>query len=245
MSTSAQKFYPSPSTVTYYIGDVLIDDIFRVDFQRKVSHQPIWGYDSRKYDFVAQGKEVVTGNIIINYRYPGYLRVAIENARLTSEITHVAVQQHFDNNISEVDDPAFLHSIDSMTLSQKAGVLSNKILKLSAATAHGVGSRNQALVDELKSTLRNNYGSEAEPDILDNLSSPLDDKLITPFDLKLRYGFQNVAGGYIRTIKDCILIGESQTISASAGVSNDMSSSAQPILEVYSFFAKEIVVSKR
>ena len=82
----AARFYPTPSTCTYTLhksnkygdnhgGDaMLVDDMYRVDFQRRISHQPIYGYDDTQFAFVAQGKELVTGNMIINFRYPGYLR---------------------------------------------------------------------------------------------------------------------------------------------------------------------------
>lgn len=239
MVVNNTRFYPSPSVVTYYIKDVWIDDIFRVDFQRKVNYQPIWGYDSRKYDFVTKGKELVTGNIVINYRYPGYLRAAIKRAQIIDEGTTSIVDKQLSNQPTDVDDPAFIHTLDSLTLEQKAALVGNKLLF--ASDAKGLG-KNQALIDILKSTLRNNYGSDPQEDMLHSLDSPLSETDIMPFDLRLQYGFPNSNGTYSRIIKNCILIGESETISASAGVSSDMSSSAQPILEVYSFFAREITV---
>ncbi len=87
------KHYPTPSTTTYYVGEFQIDDIFRVDFQRKITDQPIWGYGSREFDFIARGREIVTGNIIINFRYPGYLRNVIESRRVQEEKTVKAIAE--------------------------------------------------------------------------------------------------------------------------------------------------------
>ena len=241
MALVNSRFYPSPSNVTYYIGDLLIDDIFRVDFQRKVSHQPVWGYDSSKYDFVAKGKEVVSGNIIIDYRYPGYLRAAIKKYYDNRKATGMDVEIKFKDPERLPYDATFLKSIDSLTLAQKASVISNQLVKGSSSNAA------QVLLTQLKKDLNKVNGVAPLQDDIggDNFyQSILDTGEIYPFDLTVRYGFQNTSGGYVRVFKDCIIIGESQTVNASAGMGDDLSSSAQPILEVYSFFAKTIRVEK-
>mgnify|MGYP007114377421 CR=1 FL=1 len=50
-------------------------------------------------------------------------------------------------------------------------------------------------------------------------------------------------GGFRRIIRDCVIVGESSTYSAAAGAGNDMSSSAQPIFEIYPFFARTVDVT--
>lgn len=254
-----QRFYPSPSTVTYFINDILIDDMFRVDFQRKVNYQPIWGYDSRKFDFIAKGKEIVTGNLIINYRYPGYLRAAIKSAQESNDAIRVAAEREIESKQNSAIGQGFLQEIDSQILEDKSKTLSNLILKNSTSlfnrqvseisagtrTEFNIGTfRNQSLVNELKSKLRSYYGSEPEEEQNNDFLSPLDEDDIIAFDLTMSYGFEGRGQPYSRIIKDCVLIGESETVSASAGISDDMSSSAQPILEVYSFFARTIEVKQ-
>lgn len=265
---NTQRFYPSPSTVTYFINDILIDDMFRVDFQRKVNYQPIWGYDSRKFDFIAKGKEIVTGNLIINYRYPGYLRAAIKAAGEANDATRIAAEREIENKQNSAIEQGFLQEIDSQILEDKSKILSNLILKNSKSLFYkrnstslfnrqvsdlsagmradlNIGTfRNQSLVNELKSKLRSYYGSEPEEEQNNDFKSPLDEDDIIAFDLTMSYGFEGRGQPYSRIIKDCVLIGESETVSASAGISDDMSSSAQPILEVYSFFARTIEVKQ-
>ena len=75
------KFFPTPSTTKCYVNDIEVDDMFRVDFKRNINHQPIYGYDDQQYGFVAKGKELVSGQIIINFRYPGYLTALIKNSK--------------------------------------------------------------------------------------------------------------------------------------------------------------------
>jgi hypothetical protein len=70
------------------------------------------------------------------------------------------------------------------------------------------------------------------------------DKDHKPFDIIVRYGFQDRPGGYVRVFKDINLIGEEQVVSAQAGAGGDISSSAQPLLEVYPFFCRTIEVKK-
>jgi hypothetical protein len=258
---NTQRFYPSPSTVTYFINDVWIDDMFRVDFQRKVNYQPIWGYDSRKFDFIAKGKEIVTGNLIINYRYPGYLRAAIKNSNNSNDALRLIVQREIENRQDSAIGDTFLQEIDSQTIEQKSRLLSNKIISANRTLFNEYGNvatqsinrsgridartfRNQSLINDLKSKLRSYYGSESEEEQISDFSSPLDENEIMTFDLTMSYGFEGRGQTYSRIIKDCVLIGESETVSASAGISDDMSSSAQPILEVYSFFARTIEVKQ-
>lgn len=59
------------------------------------------------------------------------------------------------------------------------------------------------------------------------------------FDVKIVYG--DVEGYHLsKTLRDCHITGESQTISGSATGGGDMSSSGSPIFEVYSFFCKSV-----
>lgn len=249
MLNRTRRFYPTPSTITYYIGDLLIDDVFRVDFQRKVSHQPIWGYDSKLYDFVAQGKEIVTGNIIINYRYPGYLKNAINRYAAGALETSEQVKVRFEEDQKVTYSPTFFATLDSLDIDQKASFLANTLLQKSGnSKLHINNGVVEKSISRIKQDIRKVYGanssSEETPGDGDFFKSPLDERTILSFDLTTRYGFQNISGGYIRKFKDCILIGESETVSSSAGAGGDMSSSAQPILEIYPFFARTIETIK-
>lgn len=245
MASRTRRFYPTPSNVTFYIGDLLIDDMFRVDFTRKVSHQPIWGYDSKQYDFIAQGKEIVTGNIIINYRYPGYLKNAITRYNISGLETAQSVQKRFEDDRKVTYPPSFFATLDSLDIENRAKVLGNVLLQYTKPNA--IGSVETA-ISQVKKDIRKNFGSnsidEEEASDADFFKSPLDEKGLLVFDLTVRYGFQNVPGGYIRKFKDCLLLGESNCVSASAGHGGDMSSSAQPILEIYPFFCRTIEILK-
>lgn len=254
------KFYPSPSVVTYYINGLFIDDVFRVDFERKVTHQPIWGFDSQTYDFVARGKEVVSGNIIVNFRYPGYLKAAIQHSKSAIKDVNVSMQ---DQNRS------YIQTLDPLSLSERMKSLSYKMGPVKVDTVptqnldgswnlHGgpsinlrnvpgqKGGAGATMIGVLKEELMKKYGSMPQEESQESAiySSVLDEEKITPFDLVVRYGMQGISSGFVRVFKECVIIGEGQTVSANAGVGGDLSSSAQPILEIYPFFCRTIVVEK-
>jgi hypothetical protein len=251
----ANRFYPTPATVKYYINDIELDDMYRVDFQRSINYQPIYGYNSMQYDFVAKGKELVNGNLIINYRYPGYLAMAILNALLASNSTKDAMSTIDDRKNLKFKDNKF-KTEQLINYLDKANISTNDKLKTIANSIKESLDFDKALTNEnIANILQDKYikklpkdsGSLANQlkstqDKKSVLSSILDYQRVIKFDLTVRYGFQDVES-YVRIFKDCVITGEGETVSAAAGGGNDISSSAQPILEIYPFFAKTIITS--
>jgi len=250
---NGKRFYPTPSTVNWYIRDMHIDDMYRVDFQRRRSDQPIWGYDSEYFDFVAKGKQIIVGNIILNYRYPGYLRNAILNQSYNNFDNIQLVEAKLKAEANQHETTRFYQNVDSLEVEDRLKILGGEVMRLNQKnnTQHSVGKTN-VLIDRLKSNMRKIYSTHRNDeentlstgDANDFFKSILDEKELHFFDLKARYGFQNVSGGYIRVFKDVLIVGESETVNAAAGVGGDMSSSAQPILEVYPFIARQIIINK-
>jgi hypothetical protein len=241
------KFYPTPSTTSYYINEFLIDDVYRVDFKRDVRKQPIFGYDSQRWDFVARGKEIVTGNVVINFRYPGYMRNMIkENARrsrdTTTKINNLLRQRSEEGHNQQAYE--LMKTVDGVaSVDQKLELVGNYLLNLSvqdqAPNIEKTTSRiaNNPNIDvrpspEVRSNdiflaLKRNFEKRQffdsltlEEDLghVPAMDSPLDEDH-DPFDITVRYGFRGVQGGYVRIFKDVHLIGEGQVVSASAGVS--------------------------
>ena len=65
--------YPTPAQITVSIGDVWLDDALRVEFREESPKIPIFGYDERRPSVFADGRSYVSGSIVINYRFPGYI----------------------------------------------------------------------------------------------------------------------------------------------------------------------------
>jgi hypothetical protein len=288
---TASRVYPTPSTTTYYMvsssdgKEYRIADMFRVDFQRRASKQPIYGYNSTQFDFVAKGKELVTGNLVINFRYPGYLynylAVAMaENAR-SEALTSKALYNKpgiFDFNPSAPDTFATIESMENNE--DKMNALANLLVHQQTDTdphqyfsslgasfkdpvawkGDTVDMQDVALGTQMqlammiKDMYKNKFSrggierggrafSSTEGTGLD-AESPLSRS--GKFDIVVKYGHKHatmpgdVSTSFQRKFSECYLVGEEETVSASAGVGNDLSSSAQPILEIYPFFCKTI-----
>lgn len=65
--------YFSGSQCFLYIGDVWIDEVTSLRYQRTQNKQPIYGYASQLFDDVAAGQVLVQGQFTINYKEQGYL----------------------------------------------------------------------------------------------------------------------------------------------------------------------------
>ena len=288
-----RRIYPTPSTTKYYIsqsggGDLhLIDDMYRVDFQRRVSHQPVYGYNSRRFDFVAQGKELTTGNLVINFRYPAYLynlvAVALVEKKLNDDAASKAIWkgerlpgmldfdpantfatlQGMENSEDKLkfmanilfDDHAHLSAVGGAKNKNYYSSLSNLKSIDTQFDTSGISSRNPInsqlkLAELVKDMYKRKFaGAEPAPDVADG---PLDRGLFDPndgFDIIVQYGpdtnIKPLSSTFSRIFRDCYLTGEEETVSATAGVGNDLSSSAQPILEIYPFFCKNVETKPR
>jgi hypothetical protein len=250
------KYYPTPSSTTYYINEYIIDDMFRVDFNRQVKHQPIWGYDSTKYDFIAKGKEIVTGNLIINFRYPGYLRNVLTEHRARTDAVEGWLQRKNMadvNNIVKADQElgeSLLETFDNtFHISEKNALVSNIMLGEREQSAARQSKELDQNILAIKKSLEERFfmsthSTEEESPTGARLDSPMDGGEIINFDMSVRYGFQGVPGGFVRVFKDVVLLGEQETVSASVNMGGDMSSSAQPILEIYPFVCRTIEIKE-
>ena len=287
------RVYPTPSTTTYWIrqgtggAEYKIDDIYRVDFQRRVNHQPIYGYNSKQFDFVAQGKELVSGNLVINFRYPAYLynlmAVAKVEAKISADATRKAIYR--EPSMMDFDPGNVYETIQSMpTTPDKLSYLANILVTAGAGSSVGgpaymagqdyyssIGGmqhtpalaepgafpgnynvKNQMrLANMVKNLYRSKFSSREEHP---NEHIARHDLLSigSKFDIVVKYSHVHsriskgsLSSTFTRVFKDCHLVGEEETVSASAGVGNDLSSSAQPILEIYPFFCKTVYTEPR
>lgn len=65
--------YFSGSQMFLYIGDVWIDEITSLQYERRQNKTPIYGYASQLYDDLAAGQVIIQGQFSINYKEQGYL----------------------------------------------------------------------------------------------------------------------------------------------------------------------------
>ena len=211
--------YYTPCNVGIYIGGYKVSDAFRVDWDARDSKTPLYGWADETYSAVTNGRKIVTGRLVINYKYPGYLSAAI------TEFTKG------QNPINEAEIVKANDEFDQ--LRGKSSEERVKFLAQLAAKNYGDNRLGTVTKDPF-------MGPNYDPNNMANYSIEAYKQKNT-FDILVTYGDILKEEHIEVTLKDAYIVGQSQTISASATGGGDVSSSGSPIYEIYSFFAKEIV----
>jgi len=215
------KYY-TPCNVGIYVGGYKVSDAFRVDWDARDSKTPLYGWADETYSAVTNGRKIVTGRLVINYKYPGYLSAAIDE---------------FTRGQNPINEAEIVKANDEFD--QLRGKSSEERVKfLTQLAAKNYGD------NVLEGFARNFSGSSIDfGNGLRNYGSGFIEayKQKNTFDILVVYGDILKEEHIEVTLKDVYIVGQSQTISASATGGGDVSSSGSPIYEIYSFFAKKIV----
>jgi len=77
-----QPGYPyfSPCQISLYVGDIWIDDMADIQYEVRDEKLPVYGFADQYYRATLRGRTIVTGVLVINFRFKGYLSNAIYNA---------------------------------------------------------------------------------------------------------------------------------------------------------------------
>jgi hypothetical protein len=73
----SNRIYYTPAQVTVFLNSYLIDDACAIAYDAIDNWLPMWGHNDRVYRTLAQGTTIVTGDLIVRFRYHGYLKRAI------------------------------------------------------------------------------------------------------------------------------------------------------------------------
>jgi hypothetical protein len=234
MSLHPSKQYPSPAEVKIYIGpEKWIDDAYRIDYSVTNSRVPLYDYTSPYFKQVAEGNHIVQGQIIINYRFPGYLKRAF--------LKEMMRDSDFANDMKKQ------HDITRELIGKNP---SERVELLLAAKKLGTFEATKMLSEDLFSSDKYTDFKDLSKDklymkkkIKDNSGVALEDVATShtmyPFSIVIKYGGEESL--YQKRIEHCVLLGESQVISASALAGGDLSASGMPIYEVYSFLGRKLI----
>ena len=72
-NNEGHKRYFSSIDAEIYFGDIFIDDINRIEYSVIEKTLPIYGYNSKKFDFLLYGTRYIQGEFIINFTKSGWL----------------------------------------------------------------------------------------------------------------------------------------------------------------------------
>jgi len=215
--------YPTPAQVSVFVGDVWVDDAYRVEVRDQNQLIPLYGYADKEFTAVAQGKRIVQGSLIINYRYPEYLLAAIEgNGHKRVEMESAVALAHALANADITERIAILEHARQIGIGKEMReVFSTQYL-----------SRIPYFADEHMRAF------ESENPSLTSIASTM--QLDPTKEINLRIWFDMPERSrYYTSIEGVRLVGRAMTISNAAS-GGDASGSGQPLYEIYTFFAKRI-----
>jgi len=88
----------SSSNVLVYFGDILIDEAMNIRFDVQQTRTPVYGYASQYYTFVADGHVLVSGSLTINFKEAGYLFWPIQSVINQQQTGRVSTPKRFEGS---------------------------------------------------------------------------------------------------------------------------------------------------
>lgn len=254
--------YFSGAQVALYIGDVWVDEVTSIAYNINQSRTPLYGYADQLFRDVSKGQVIVSGQFSINFKEAGYLWLVLNRFQTKHNGAPSLIGNRInpwinsgtaeDNNIERLINGE-LSVADRMKLMEDLSKHQNDIIK-KLNTASKIGSyderRTSSLLGGFSSIERSGGGigeaenaferfedqiwKEKDPAKIDREDRRADDPDLNPFDIYLAYGDyagDNTANHTIRKITGVNIVGTSQQIVIDG----------QPIQEVYSFIARNVI----
>lgn len=226
--------YPTPSQSAIYIGEYHIDDAYAVDWNSNDSNSPLYTYFKKTYVNVSLGKQLVTGSLAINFRYPGYLTYAVAEARKTFTTAQInEISQHTRDGKASLE-----FYLDTM----RSGSTEDRLRLLMESAAQGAEQLDKmsALSFMAQSGGANIDQGGATTRYLEvfDVQNPWEVET-SPIDIWVHYG--DLDQSHIADIiEDVMFTGKSKQIQAGVLSGGGISASGNNILELYSFYAKRV-----
>jgi hypothetical protein len=239
--------YFTTTQARLYIGNVFIDELNYVQFNLQSNKVPIWSYRARQFDAVANGRDIVQGQIGVNFVSEGYLAaVLMEYNRLTTQID--TNKSDYEKSLEDLQDR--ISSLEDQIVNEPD--ISDKYALSEGITApfgpiSSVDLRRQ--LEDLYSQ-RNQLLSTGGPSAVDYLNQykQISDFTINgvdqfasnavytdvAFDILIEVGTKDFVEASQRTVtrklEKCFLIGNEQVYDQSGN----------PLADGYSFLARRL-----
>lgn len=215
--------YPTSSDVRCYINGVLIDDSMRIAHNEENAKIPIYSYNDKHWAIVADSKVSITGNLIINSRFPGYLLRAIE--RLGPEANTKLGQATIANPIKDRRRViTLMETIRDATVEERA-----RLLATSSPEKFTVMSELLNSAFEIPTKLESHSPVELGPTESWGGSNGI--------NLTLTFGKPTPIYGYV--LENVHFTSCNEIVNSATGA-GDIGGSGQPLLEIYTFIARRI-----
>lgn len=176
--------YVNSTNAQIYIGGILIDDIFDVQYAYKETKEPIYGYNSKHYDHIVPGNVLVHGSFSINYRHDGYLTQILNRIKGDSgDVTaaQVKIESAKAYNIKYKNLLSEYKSINAKIKAAKETVKVNEAgLQGQELTYNSTENIAERKINESQTSAQNAYGEYSS--FYDNLGQEEADALQTYYN---------------------------------------------------------------
>lgn len=205
-------YYPSGTQMKVFFGNIWIDDIVTLGFDLAEGKVPFYGYASKYFDAVGSGTIIVQGSFSIVFKKPEYISQTIDALRASPFISG-DVLRALSNKRSDL-----LAQERAKTIEGSGSRSYEEILDLARVDDFG---GFQGLAEGLRRSIWKT-GRNIAYSPTDHDRTP-EGTIQSGFDVIINYGKDAQ-----KVIQDCHITGVHQAAQASG----------EPILEVYSFFAR-------
>ena len=218
--------YWNPTQVKLYArtaeGPVWLDDAVGIDIRIEDQKVPHFGFRDRYFRAVSYGRTIVSGNLYVQFRFPNYLSHVLNNVRTESDIS--------SDKVTKERLPSFA-DYNNVSGDDKKALLTNSILSTRGLESYLQYAKafKDIYYDGIADTT-----STKRFHINENRAGEFINK---PLDITIQYGDHTFdsENAFTQIVKHIYFVGTSHTISVLDGNGD------QSLLEVYSFFAKNVV----
>jgi hypothetical protein len=241
--------YPTASTVAVFINGMHIDQAYQVQYKESTNKIPIYGYNDHIFTKVAKGRQAVSGVLVINFMFPGYLNAALDSKYQAESSLPPALypQKDIQGSLREAYDESLEKTIEQQLATELPSLESTASRQARAEyIADLISSKDtkqktiKALVNQFENRDAVSFDTPAGKLPLDKLRIK---SLESPIELSSRnitidiYYQDPQSSDWYLSFKNVHFYDVSQTISQ-AGAEG----SSEPLYEVYSFMASQKVI---
>lgn len=210
--------YISPTNTRVFVGKWQLDDVCGISYSMEASRTPLFGFKSSTFDGIGWGSSIVSGSILCQFRYPGYLTKVIQEL----------ASQDYDQS-----DAGSKNGAGDLT----AKMASQDPIAITAALSEALAKGDTKTYTALKSSLTKLFQPSVK--VVDYLptAAAVQKQFLRSIDLKVVYNRVDQKDIVMSSedIKGVYFTGQNKQISMLDGAGDSC------IVEVYPFIAREVL----
>lgn len=236
--------YPTASTVAVFVNGLHIDQAYQIQYKESANKIPIYGYNDHKFTKVVKGRQAVSGALVLNFVFPGYLNMVLDKQRQIKNKAPAALynagvadsvisQDVLEEDISVLLRTELPPNTDATSRTARAEYIAELISKPKTKSKTKQSLFNLFTQDSPDSNipLESPFRIEVEK----NMLSPIEQDN-NGINIDIYYQDPQLSDWYL-SFKNVHFYDVSQAISQ-AGAEG----SSDPLYEVYSFMAREKII---